>query len=364
MDTIQKLGKLEAIGFFITIIANFVIFNIPSIMLQTSGSSAWLNTIYIGIISFLIVLLVIKLFEKFPCKDIVDVAKFVGGNFFSNLIAIFYILFFIFLCSLNLAYFANGLKSIYFHFSPLPFILLFLLIPPLVANHYGLKVIAGVNRIFIPVITISILVLFFASSKDFTIQHFFPILGFGINETFGYGVTNIFAFTGLAYLYFFPPILKEHKDFNTVALLGTLFSFIFLLISVISLLLSCSAITKTDELFSIYLLTRIISFGTVFQRIDAIFILLWILAFFSFFSFNCFIILQLFKKTCKIKYENTMIYALIAIIFCISIIVKDITIIKFLFRNVFKYTFIFATIFLNITILIIANIKKKKNLED
>ena len=51
MEKIDRLSAIETIGLITTVMVNQIIFNIPNIILQSSGSSAWLNIIFIGIIS-------------------------------------------------------------------------------------------------------------------------------------------------------------------------------------------------------------------------------------------------------------------------------------------------------------------------
>ena len=55
MEKIDRLSAIETIGLITTVMVNQIIFNIPNIILQSSGSSAWLNIIFIGIIAILFV---------------------------------------------------------------------------------------------------------------------------------------------------------------------------------------------------------------------------------------------------------------------------------------------------------------------
>ena len=93
-------------------------------------------------------------------------------------------------------------------------------------------------------------------------------------------------FLVMSYLYFLIPILKNPEQFKKVAFISTIISAIYLFLSVICLLMMFSFISFSEELLSVYLLTRMIEFGRFFQRIDAIFILIWILAMISFLSIS------------------------------------------------------------------------------
>lgn len=360
MNTIEKLGKIEAIALVITIALNQVIFNYPNMLLVHSGTGSWLNTIYTTIIALIIVIFLSKLFKAFPNKDIIDISAYCGGKFLKILMSIICLIFFIFIASLFTRYFVNSIKLIYFQKMPLTLLLILFILPPVVANRMGLKSIAGVDLISLPVTLISTSVLFFANLREFSFNNLFPILGYGSKNIFLNELTNIFCFTGLIYLLFLPPLLKEHKTFKTTSILYITFSGIYLLLSLMALLMSLPSIAITDEMLSIYLLARIIRFGKFFQRIDAVFIFLWIFAVFSFISFTFFIILHILKKATNAKDSRELVYSMSSIVFSSALIVTDISEAKYLARVPLKYGFI-SLLLISICLLILANIKNKRS---
>ena len=282
MNSLQKIGKFEAIALIVMITINQIIFNLPNTIIMNTGSSAWLNVIVICIVAFFACLLICKLFKKFPTQDIVDVSEYLGGNVLKTIIGVLYILFFLFIAGIFLRYLASSLKLIYFEKSPIVFLLLLFLIPVILTVKLGIRPIAQVNLVFTPIILFSMLIILFSTAQNFVPERIFPILGFGADKTFLIGLNNIFTFTCFAYLYFIIPILKEPKDFKLVAITSVIISAIYLFLSVICLLMIFPFIAFSDEMLSVYLLTRLIEFGKFFQRVDAIFIFVWILSTFSF----------------------------------------------------------------------------------
>ena len=81
---------------------------------------------------------------------------------------------------------------------------------------------------------------------------------------------------GITYLLFLMPMLKDKKDFTKVAITSIICSLFFLIFITTTLLLTFPFITQSEELLSVYLLVRVVEFGTFFQRTDALFIFLWI----------------------------------------------------------------------------------------
>lgn len=359
MDKVERIGKFEAIILLITLVANNIIFNIPTILLNNTGTGAWINVLYLSFLSIIFIIIVYTLFKSFRNNDILDVSEYLGGKFLKFIVAILYFIYFITFSALALRYFANSLNIIYFNSTPIISLILLFLIPVIISNKVGLKAISGVTRIFFPFTFFGIVILFFAASKDFVWQRLFPILGFGTKSIFFNGLGNLFAFNVILYLFLLKPMLKEEKSFKSVSIISVIICAIYLLLSVLSLLMSFPFITETDEMFSLYLLTRLVSFGSFFQRIDAVFIFLWILIFLSFLSFNFYCIIQMFKKVFHTTASSEICYSLSAILVSLALFFKDISVVKYVLRNYLKIYSVILIFVVSFVILLLAYLKKK-----
>lgn len=359
--SVEKIGKIEAISLVLLIVINELVLNVPSMVILPVGTGSTLNILFVSALAIFFTIIICKLFKPFTGKDILEISEYVGGKSLKIIIGILFILFFILISSLSVRYLANSLKIVYFNNSPLIFILLFFLFPALFINKYGLKTISGVNLIFIPILIISLVFLLIFSYNNFTIERIFPILGKGFKETFITGASNLFAFTGLAYLYFIPPLLKNSKDFKSISIFSVIISSLCLIFSVISLVMTFPAVTTTDELLSIYLLTRLLEFGQFLERLDAVFILIWIVALISFLGLTFFYILKIFKSLTKIEDSKSLNLPLGLIILGNCLILKNIATIKFFSRFVYKYSTLVLVFGVGLIVLICGNIKYKKN---
>lgn len=360
MNVLQKIGKLEAIALIVMISMNQIFLNLSNIMIVNVGSSAWINVIVISLVAILFCLLISKLFKPFPTHDIVDVSEYLGKKTLKTIIGILYILFFIFISAIILRYLTNSLKLIYFEKSPLVFLLILFLIPVVFAVRLGIKPISRVNLMLIPIVLISMIIILFSTVKDFVPQRIFPILGFGANETFLIGLNNIFTFSAFAYLYFLIPLLKNPEDFKKVALSSIIISAIYIFLSVICLIMMFPFISFTDEMLSIYLLTRLIEFGKFFQRVDAIFVLIWILSAFSFLAITIEFANRILKKLAKLKTHKEMAYSISAIIFSLALAFGNLAEFKYMQTIVLRYFVIILVFVISLIILMLANLKLKK----
>ena len=155
------------------------------------------------------------------------------------------------------------------------------------------------------------------------------------------------------------PMLKDSKNFKKVSIVSTILVGILIVGSVSSLVLSFPFIENINEISSLYVESRDISYWQVFQRIDGLFVFSWILALLSYISVVLFIIVVIFRKLTNAKKEFPVVLAFATITYVTTLIPNNIAMIRFLEDIVFKYTNIIVAIFLSLIILIFANIKYK-----
>ena len=359
MDSIEKIGKIEFAALVTLIIFNNLILNIPSIIINLTGTGSWINVIYITVLAVLFILIICKLLKPFPGNDILDVAEFCGGKFLKNIIAILYLIMFISFTAFSLRFFTNSLRLIYFDATPLVILILFFLVPALFISKLGFKAISSVNLLVFSFSTVTFFVYFFAASGFFVWQRLFPILGYGTKVTFVNNILNLFSFNIVAYLYFLKPFIKKENDYKKMFIFGIILFGIYLLLGILALIMTFSFIAQTNETLSVFIVTRLISFGNFFQRVDALITFIWILVILSFLTFNVFIISYIIRKTLKLESTSGINYSVAALIFATSLAFKDISIIKTITKDIYRpFSFILMFV-ISFIIFLLAYIKKK-----
>ena len=359
MTDLEKIGKFETIFLVITVIFNNLILNVPSIIISKTGTGSWINIIYITLLTLFFILFICEFYKPFSKSDIIDIAEFLGGKFLKNIMSILYIVLFIMTASISLRLFANSLRLIYFDSTPLIILFLFFLIPVAIVSKLGLRAVSGVNTIIIIVSIITFFVYFFAASGFFVFQRLFPIMGYGTRVTFINSITNIFSFNIVGYLYFLKPFLKHEQDFNKLSILSIIIYGIFLLLSILALIMSFSFITHINETLSVFIVTRLISFGNFFQRVDALITFVWILIILSFLSFNVFITSYIIKKNTKLKLDFNI--PIVIIVFFCALSFKNIATAKGFTEGFAKFYYVFLIFVLSFIVLLLAFIKRRHN---
>ena len=108
------------------------------------------------------------------------------------------------------------------------------------------------------------------------------------------------------------------------------------------------------------MITRTIQFGKFFQRVDALFILIWVLTFFSYLAVIMSYVVKITNKNYTPKHNTITVYLTGASIFLVSLIPKDIVQIRFAQNVIYKYSTLIIVFGLTLTIMILGYLKKKK----
>lgn len=116
--------------------------------------------------------------------------------------------------------------------------------------------------------------------------------------------------------------------------------------------------SNNEPINSLFLLSRQIELGNFLQRVDALFIFLWIFVIFTYLSFIIFLINRIMKKLIPVSNEKMLSFLSCSLLFTISLIPVNIAQIHFIEDTLYRYLIIGFSFILGIIILLLANIKK------
>lgn len=354
-----QIGNKEAIALLVTIVFNHIIINITKSIIDTTASASLLNILYIGIITIIFTCIICHFLSKFPSLDIIDISEYLGGKFLKWIIGILFVIYFMFFAQILLHIFASCLEIIYFQLADLKYIVALFIICAVIACCTRHNAIYRANLIILPFLIISTLFLFVADFRYMIVEKMFPILGHGWYITFIEGISNMFVFQALAYIYFMPPKLKEPNKLKKIATTSIVLSCIILLICIAVLLFMFDGFVKTDELLPLYSAIKYIEFGSFFQKLDSAFVLIWIVGFTSYLSIALKFSSDILKKLTKIQNEKIFAVLLGFVLFFAGIWGKSYSVSIFFATTVYKYAFFILVIATSFFILLSACVKQK-----
>ena len=360
---LTKIGTVEAIMIVLIIVVAHTMLSLPRDILSTMKSASIINLIYVGIISIFFSYLIYRMFIHFPGMDIIDISELLGGKIFKNIIGTIFIAYFMISSSLMLRNFCESIKIIYYPMTDIFFIIAFFVIAICIVNRLSFNSSLKTNLIILPLALCSIIFLFFANTNEFIPQRMFPIFGDSAFNTFVLGLGNLASFSGIAFLYFLPPRLQDPKKFKKIALISAGISTIYLVLTVATLLFMFSFFVKTNEISPLYNATRYIEFGSFFQRLESVFLLIWILVFACYISIVTKFSMSIFKKITNIETKKPLIDIFGLFILAVALFPKNYAISQEFESNIYPCLVLGIVFILGISILILANLRKRKELK-
>ena len=161
------------------------------------------------------------------------------------------------------------------------------------------------------------------------------------------------------FIFLIPSILKSTSDLKKVAIYSTIISSIILVFCIVTFILTLPTVTESEEMLSIYLLTRMVGFGNFLERLDAIFIFSWIITLLSSLSIGLFFIIRILGKMLNLQDGKALASPIGLIVLGGSLFIKNFTQIKFIGEYLYRYGFIVLIFGIGLGILVLANLKIK-----
>lgn len=355
----NKLSHFEAICFVLICMINEIILNVAQNYVISVGTGAIINLVLVSTIAFVFCFIISKLFKNFSNSNLIDISDFLGGKILKFIIGFIFILFFIILVCFAISNFSYLIKTIYFQKSPILFISLFFVASMLISNLIGFDSLKKVACLIIPFIILSMILVFVTSLKSYTPYRLTPILGHNVQHTFVYGITNLYGFSIIIYYYFLMPFLRNKQKYFKIIKHSFFITFIILLLIIISLLSNFPSFDNSEEINSMYLLTRSIELSEFLQRVDALFVLLWIISNFVYISILLFWIIEIFGNLFNFENKKMLSFPLSSIILGLIIYIYNNQLTQFIKTDIYKYISIILIFGIGFLILCFANLKKK-----
>lgn len=314
MTSLPKISRLQfALITFIYSIGGTINL-IPRMVVQTAKNDAWLSIIISTILSIILSIFLVKLCSKYPHSTFIELTSAITGKFFGKILCLLYCFFF-FQSSVHLIYLVTFyVNIIYFPETPAIALTIMLIILILINNYYGLGVMCRFNELISPIIIIGILFSIILSIPNMDLSNILPVLDQGIKPVINASIPLMGIPFGeiIIIIILYPYLNNQNNIYKIVSL--TILSIGLIFLAIVFTALFVLDINEIEiNYFTTYEIVRLVNIGEIIQRVDALYLLAFLLAIFiKIVSYNYLFIL-LFKQSFKIKNMNTLLIPLMII---------------------------------------------------
>lgn len=273
-----KFGSLEAFGLVVIFLVTKIFYTSPMAIINKLGSAAWYATLISCATSLAFFWLLLILMKRFPGRDLFQIFEAVAGKIAGRALILLFALYFLYYLAVSTREFFAILKVYSLPHTPNSVIILPMLVLVTIMVYTGLEGIARVAYIwFFPIIGGLVIILVLAI-PEYDWNNLYPLFGYGLGETVITGVLRSSAYDEIIILAIMINAIHGPENFKKVGISA------LLLVGVLfSIILACNLAAfqysvAGEHLSGMYKLSRIIYYSRFIQRIEAIFLFIWVFA--------------------------------------------------------------------------------------
>jgi len=312
----MKIGKIEMTSVMITLICMKLFLTFPRELLSSAGNGAWLSGIFITVVAVVIFYITGKIYRT--NKTVIDIAYETGGKWFKRITGI--VLFGIigFNLTFTLRIFPETVRIILLHNTPMTIIITLLCIAIAIGTYNGIESLARIISFFLPVAAVVLSLFIILLVPHFNSKNIAPILGKGLNAIFTDSFKGIALFTDLIILNLLLPLCKNKDEAFKSGIKAIFISGITLTVILVALGLVYPRQFSESFIMPVYQLTRLVSIGDFFSRVEAFFEFLWSIAMFLYTSVYIYVLCYIWKETFDLKFYKPLAAPIVAICAAVS----------------------------------------------
>lgn len=270
-----RFGTFEAVTVLLWPTLAKIYLSFSTGIIQENYSAAWLAVFLGCLTAFFWFLPLAALLKRFPGEDLVSIAENVTGPIFGKILSGVMVLYFLISTTLLLRQIAETVIGTALPMIPLTVIIITFTVIMLLPSVWGLESVTRVSALITPYLLAGGIVLFLLQSGNMNSNYLAPLWGPGIGRLMINGFFRSSILSELVFLGFLAPSLPKVNPFKTG----------LILIAVATVLLTGAMMVTqmvfpppvaAEHTYPFYEIARSIYFGRFYQRIEFLFILVWI----------------------------------------------------------------------------------------
>lgn len=271
-----RFGVQETVCLLAITISAKVFFSSPTYVVQIVGSTGWLMTLISAAVTGAVFLSVYTLIRLFPNKNIMDIHSAVCGKTAGSLLSLILSAGLMLTAVINLREFTEVMNVYVLPSSPPIFIIYMFIAVLIVFSYLGLETIARFSKLMAYVLLAGFIFLIVLGIKNYDINNIFPFWGHGFNRTIINGVKRSSAYGELMIIFVIAKSLQGKEHIKKAGILSLIYSGLIISASLLLFSMTFPYYVGQEITAPIYLSSSIIEYGGFFQRIESLFLIIWI----------------------------------------------------------------------------------------
>ncbi|MDA8235642.1 MAG: endospore germination permease [Clostridia bacterium] len=272
-----QIGYREAIAMLATVLTMHIFLSLPQQYIAEGKTAGWM----LPLVDFLFTLGALFLWLPFvkanPRRTLIEVAEESGGPVMGTLIGPLIFIYFVFVTVIIMRQFTETVIVALLPTTPISVISILFLMAMIYSAYQGIESLSRGAWLLIPFITIGLLGVLALVLPRANPDTLFPFWGSGITEILKFGIIKSFLPVQIILISMIYPYLRDKTRLTTVAVSILTISAVLIALTVLVYLMVFpvpSAIYAGP--YPLENLARLIYYGRFVQRVESIFIFIWV----------------------------------------------------------------------------------------
>lgn len=270
-----RFGLAEAV--VLLTISNMarIFLTFPRILVEASVSAAWLSSLAGLVLALAQVYLIYQLLKPHPGESIVDVTGSALGKFFGTSANLLYAAFFLDVAAIFTRTFSEALLVTALPNTPISVVSTGFIAVAILGAYVGLEAMARSARVTYPFVVAGIALLLLSLIPQWDITNLFPVLGNGPFNVFVKGGLTAGVITDILLSAVIVRSFQNPGMFGVITARAMLMGYSYLTVLLLIMIMTTGWNTSQEYTLPFYNISRLIYLGRFFQRVEAIFIIIW-----------------------------------------------------------------------------------------
>ncbi|MBE3581237.1 MAG: endospore germination permease [Thermoanaerobacteraceae bacterium] len=264
-----------AILLWFSVLPTAILF-LPSLLVSRAQQDAWISVIVATLLTVPLAVLIGWLLGRFPGKTLFQASEAILGKILGKAFTLLYVLAFVQLNAIILREFGEFLVAAVMPETPLIVFTATLAALAIYASRNGIEVIARSTQFILPLMVSFFVIVLVLAAPKMSLRNLFPLFEGGIRPILG-GAIITWGFTGeIIVMAIIGGFIHPPQGVKRSLFLGLAGIPVFLTLAVIGGLLVFGAFEAGRLTFLAFSLARVISIGNFLERIEVLFMAIWV----------------------------------------------------------------------------------------
>lgn len=319
-----KIGFQETISLITIAISAKVFFSSPAVLAGLIGNTGYYSTLISAAIALLGFYFIYLLLKRFPGKDIVEIFHISFGRVLGFILSFILGIYMLFNAIIGITEFTEFIKVYVIPLSPNWFIVGIFIVCVYVLSILGLETIARLSKLVIFFLLAGFLILLALGSINYNINNLFPIFGYGLDKIAYHSFLRSSVYGEVIILAIFSKSFQGASFIKREGIMSILVSAGIISISLLASALTFPYYIGQEMTSPIYSMSTLIDYGRFLQRVEPVFLYIWIISNFIAAAIFFYSFIWIFCQAFQIPDKKPIVLGSCIILYALSLIHRDI----------------------------------------